>query len=412
MSNPILSPDEARELIDKHGGIRPAARASGISFGAIRTAANKTRDLPVQDEAIDDHERDISRLKQEVSSLRRQLTESRHEADTAEMIREKIYGISGTSPNPPIWVPGEIAAGNPGVPMTLWSDWHWAEKVVAAEVGGVNEFDSNIATIRSKRLVDKVIDLSVNHMTSPDYPGIIVNLAGDLMNGVIHEELRDTNDQYNQPAMLDLQDNLAMHLEALADQFGKVFAPGVVGNHGRETIKPRMKGRVYTSYEWNIYQQLTRYFRNDPRIQFYIPNETDAYYKVYDHKFLLTHGDSLGVAGGDGIIGSMGPITRGAIKVGRSEAQIGRDFNTILMGHWHQYLTLPGIIVNGTLKGYDEFARLALRAPYQRPTQALWFVHPDHGITAHWPIYLEKKQASTNEWVSWPNKQEEANGRR
>jgi hypothetical protein len=28
---------------------------------------------------------------------------------------------------------------------------------------------------------------------------------------------------------------------------------------------------------------------------------------------------------------------RGAIKVGRSEAEIGRDFDTILMGHWHHY---------------------------------------------------------------------------
>jgi hypothetical protein len=93
---------------------------------------------------------------------------------------------------------------------------------------------------------------------------------------------------------------------------------------------------------------------------------------------------------------------RGAIKVGRSEAQIGRDFDTIMMGHWHQWLSLPGIVVNGTLKGYDEYARLGLRAPYQRPTQALWFVHPKHGVTAQWPIYLEAKQTSTQEWSSWP----------
>ena len=406
---PILSPDEARELIRQHGGIRPAARATGISFGAIRTAANKTANKEVEDEAIDTYERDMSRLKDEVRILRRQLTESRREADTAEQIRENIYEIAGQSPNPPIWNPRELVTGAPGVPMTLWSDWHWNEHVVAHEVGGVNEFNLEIAAARARKLTDKVIGLSIDHMTTPQYPGIIVNLGGDMISGLIHEELRDTNVTYHQPAMLDLQDNVAAALERIADEFGNVFVPCVVGNHGRETLKPRMKGRVFTSYEWNMYCQLIRYFRNDPRIQFFVPNETDAYYKVYGHRFLLTHGDSLGVKGGDGIIGSLGPIMRGAVKVGRSESQIGRDFDTILMGHWHQYITLKGIIVNGTLKGYDEYARLGLRAPYERPTQALWFVHPEHGITAHWGIYLEPQNKSDDQWISWP-KQEEAHG--
>lgn len=397
-----LDPDQARELVDTYGGLRPAARASGFSFGAIRSALQRGKVAPVQDEAIDTVERDMSRLKDEVKMLRRRVVEAQREEDNAERIRERVYELASNSPAPPIWVPGEIKSGVPGVPMTLWSDWHWTEKVVAAEVGGVNEFDSEIAHRRARDLTEKVIDLAINHMTSPQYPGIIVNLGGDMMSGSIHDELHETNDQYLLPGILDLQDNIAAALERIADAFGKVFVPCVVGNHGRMTHKPRMKGRVWTSYEWNIYCQLMRYFRNDPRIQFMVPNESDAFYRVYDHRFLLTHGDSLGVKGGDGIIGSMGPITRGAIKVGRSEAQIGRNFDTIIMGHWHQYLTLPGILVNGSLKGYDEFARLALRAPYQRPIQALWFVHPKHGVTANWPIYLEAQRTSSQDWVSWP----------
>src|SRR5262249_43643226 len=116
-----------------------------------------------------------------------------------------------------------------------------------------------------------------------------------------------------------------------------------------------------------------------------------------------THGDLLGVKGGDGIIGALGPIMRGALKTSRSEAQIDREFDTLVIGHWHQYLTLPGLIVNNSLKGYDEFARLALRAPYSRPSQALWFSHPEHGITAHWQVYLDKQRLATDntKLVSW-----------
>jgi len=224
-----------------------------------------------------------------------------------------------------------------------------------------------------------------------------------MLSGDIHEELFATNDRTTQQCINDLTDLIASALERMADEFGKVFVPCVVGNHGRASRKPRMKGRVYTSHEWNIYVSLERHFRKDTRVQFMIPSETDAYFKVYGQRFLLTHGDSLGVRGGDGIIGAIGPIMRGSLKVGRSEAQIGRDADWIIMGHWHQMLWLPGVIVNGALKGYDEYARLAIRAPYSRPSQALWFVHPEHGITAKWEVFLAPlMQAQTqNEWLTW-----------
>lgn len=164
-----------------------------------------------------------------------------------------------------------------------------------------------------------------------------------------------------------------------------------------------MKNRVFTNYDWSIYCALERDFKKDKRIKIMVPSEADAHFNVFGHRFLLTHGDSLGVKGGDGIIGSIGPIMRGLIKLHNSKAQINRDFDTALLCHWHQYFTLPGLIVNGSLKGYDEYSQLALRAKFQRPIQALSFIHPEHGITAQWPVYLEGQQASTGprDWVSW-----------
>jgi hypothetical protein len=124
---------------------------------------------------------------------------------------------------------------------------------------------------------------------------------------------------------------------------------------------------------------------------------------VYGTRFLLTHGDALGVKGGDGIIGSIGPIMRGSIKVRDQEIQLGEQIDMILMGHWHQMLWLPRVIVNNCLKGFDEFARLAVRAPFSRPSQALFFVHPQHGITARWEVFLEgQRRAEKAEWVAWP----------
>jgi hypothetical protein len=235
------------------------------------------------------------------------------------------------------------------------------------------------------------------------YPGIVICLGGDMMTGDIHDELRENSWATPQQSVNDLTDVLASAIDAMATKFGRVFLPCVVGNHGRGTLKPRAKGRVYTSHEWLIYNNLERHFKRTKSVRFFISLETDAHFKIYGHRFLLTHGDALGVKGGDGIIGSLGPIARGAVKVGRSEAQIGRDFDTLLMGHWHQRMAPPGVIANGALIGYNEFARIHLRARYERPSQQLFFAHPEHGLTAMLPIYLEprRKANEDKEWVAW-----------
>jgi predicted phosphodiesterase len=364
-------------------------------------AAQKTpADMLVDAEAI------IRKRNSEIADLRRTRDRLQKEADTAEEIRRVIYEIKECDPEPPAWISKLTGPnGKRGGPVTIWSDWHWGETVSKAEVGGVNEFNAGIARKRAKALVERTIDLSFNHMgrAKTEYPGLVLCLGGDMISGDIHEELMVTNDRTPLQAVNDLTDCLAGGIDALATKFGKVFIPCVAGNHGRNTHKIRAKGHLYTNYDWNIYCNLARYYRGNKHVQFLIPPENDAFFNVYGHRFLLTHGHTLGVKGGDGIIGAIGPIMRGRIKVGRSETQVGRDFDTLLMGHWHQMLWLPGCIVNGALKGYDEYARLFLRAPYAQPSQALFFVHPEHGLTAKWEVFLDKQRRTTDnkDWVTF-----------
>jgi hypothetical protein len=344
---------------------------------------------------------------QRVRQLERELKDIQREKDSAENIRETIYSLSAQTPEPPKWIDSKHSTiGHPGIPVEIWSDWHWGEVVNPTEVGGVNTFNRTIAKRRLQTLIDNTIDLTFNHMTKPKYPGIVICLAGDFFTGTIHDELRETNEGFVFQILSELQDQMAMAITQMADKFGRVFLPAVVGNHGRTSLRPRAKGRVYENYEWNLYCQLERYFRSDDRVQFFIPGETDAFFTVLGHRFLLSHGDVMGVRGGDGIIAALGPIARGAIKVGRSEAQIGRDFDTLLIGHYHTYMPrgdTSAAMVNGSLVGYNEHARLMLRVPYARPSQALFFVHARHGITFQIPVYLEDipRKHPAKEWVSW-----------
>lgn len=398
------------QVIEKHeGNMTKAAIELGMAGSSLRQlkATAKARGLTAASKVLDEE----GKLRTQLKLAQQKVKELEKENDTAEAIREAVFKLSGHTPEPPAWIMREGKGGHRGCPITMWSDFHWGEVVNRDEVGGVNEYNTDIARTRAKRLVDVTCDLAFHHMgrARVQYPGIVICLGGDMISGDIHEELSISNQITSMQTVNELTDQLAGSLDMMATKFGKVFVPCVVGNHGRSTKKMRMKGRVYTSFDWLVYCNLERFFKKDKHIQFMIPPEADAHFKVYGHRYMLTHGDSLGVKGGDGIIGSLGPIMRGAIKVGRSEAHIGRDFDTLLMGHWHQYLTLPGVIVNGALKGYDEYARLALRVPYTRPSQALWFSHPEHGITAHWQVYLEGQQQATDnsDWVSWSQARKE-----
>jgi hypothetical protein len=381
------------KLMEKHrGSASAAATAAGKSEGQGRALAReaKARGLTAQTVIRDP----LAKLQIENADLRRRVKESEHEQETAAAIREQIWKIEAHDPSPPKWTFGTGRDGFRGMPMLLASDWHYGEVVRPEEIGGLNKFNSEIASTRIRRFTETAIDLAFNHMgkAKTKYPGIFLLYGGDMISGSIHEELAITNDRTPIQCVNDLTDLMGTQVETLATKFGKIWVPCVTGNHGRNTKRMYAKGRVFHSYEWNIYCNLARSFKGNKNVHFSIPEETDCRFNVYGHRYLLTHGDTLGVKGGDGIIGALGPIRRGEIKIRNAESQIDRDFDTLVMGHWHQYIPLPGLTVNNALKGYDEYARSILRAPFSRPSQAMWFTHPEHGVTAHWQIYLEGQQ--------------------
>jgi hypothetical protein len=337
--------------------------------------------------------------------LEKELRRRSVERDSAAKIRTEIYKLDEVSPEPPKWLMKDHSKHSTGVPVISLSDWHWGEKVDPDQVGGRNRFDRSVAKRRVRVLNEAVIDLCFNHMTNPVYPGAVVPILGDMITGAIHDDLRETNDGPVQLSCIEVEENIIGLLRSWADKFGRLYVPCVPGNHGRNTLKSRIKNRVYESYEWNIYQHIERYFRNDKRVSVDVPNDVDAHFTVLGHRFMATHGDCLGVKGGDGFIGAIGPIARGSIKVGRSEATIGNDFDTLIIGHYHIYWPrgdAAAVMVNPSLIGFNEWAKLGLRVPYSRPAQSLAFIHQRHGFTAQWPIYLDgSKQAPDN--TPWCN---------
>jgi hypothetical protein len=339
-------------------------------------------------------------LLDEVRELRARLCAAEKASLDDEYVKRQILKMAAAAANPPLWLnPARVTKGGLHVPTLLLSDLHWGEKVFPAQINGVNEYDIAIAQRRLRTAVERTIDLCMHHMVAPNYPGIVLALGGDMLSGDIHEELSETNDVPVMVAWLDLRDCLVRAIGMLADAFGRVFVPCVTGNHGRNTKKPRAKGRNYTNFDWLLYQVLARHFEGDRRIQFYIPDGSDAHWTVFGHRYCLTHGDQF--RGGDGMIGALGPIARGDHKKRSRDAQLDLGFDTLLMGHWHQLIMLQRFIVNGSLKGYDEYAA-SNNFGFEPPQQALWLTHSERGITFSMPVHLEDRRRAVNtRWLEF-----------
>lgn len=332
----------------------------------------------------------------EVKALQQRLRAAEERLLTDAYVKERILRITSGEPKVPEWTLKTTAKSDlTGVPTLFASDWHWGEVVRPAEIGGVNEFNLKIARKRAETLINVATELLTQHLSSARYPGICLILGGDMLSGDIHEELSDTNEEPVMVAWLDLLGVLKWVVQSLEATFGRVFIVGVTGNHGRNTRKPRMKRRNHSNFDWLLYQVLRRDVESD-KVSFLIPDGPDALFRLYHHRYMLTHGDQF--RGGDGIIGPLGPITRGDIKKRSKQAQIQAGYDTLLMGHFHQLIQLDSLIVNGSLKGYDEYAH-ANNFKFESPRQALWITHPEYGITFQMPVYVERRHK--DEKVAW-----------
>lgn len=386
----------ALDALTRAGAANEAAEALGLNRGTFndRVRAAKAAGLK-PDPAI----------KQEqgayIKRLEADLVKAEKDRLTHSAIRRAIIGLADNvvKTEAPAWcVTQKVSDSSPGVPTLFASDLHWGEVVHPAQIGGVNKFNIDIAHKRMDLMGERAVRLLSIISPKLDYPGIVLVLGGDMISGNIHDELTATNEMNSMPCVLDLYGRLVSLIEMLADKFGKVFCPCVSGNHGRDTHKIWNKDRHHTSFDWLLYNFLAKRFENDKRVSFFIPDGPDALYRIYGHRYLLTHGDQF--RGGDSMIGALGPLTRGDHKKRSRNAQIDMEYDTMICGHWHQYIHLTRLIVNGSLKGYDEYAYNS-NFGFEVPQQALWLTHPKYGITFRMPVRLdEPRNASKAGWVS------------
>ena len=333
---------------------------------------------------------ELDALKKRDSLSAREIQKLNGQVDRLTRTIESSEQILAQNLHPPTWLAPAKPKKSSATLVVMLSDTHFDEVVVPEEVDFLNAYNRTIATMRLKKWTENVIKVSRHYLSGVNYDGVFLILGGDIFSGDIHEELHDTNADTMLGSLLYWSEQLSASISLLAEEFGKVHITSVVGNHGRTTRKPRMKLRVKTNYDWLVTKMIERYFEKDKRVTFQIPEGADSLVSIYGYGQLITHGDQA--SGGGGIGGIYPPIMRMRARKAQRYLATGANFQTMWCGHWHQLVQTPSLIINGSLKGADEYSFIN-NFGFEQPQQALAVITPERGITIQAPVFCADRKA-------------------
>lgn len=272
------------------------------------------------------------------------------------------------------------------------SDLHLDEVVNPAEIGGLNSYNRKIAEIRLRSWAERACEMGDRHKHK--WQGAFVFLGGDMVSGAIHEELRETNEALLPETVVYWAPRIASALKTVADFYGHLKVPAVVGNHGRLRIRMPAKRRGRDSWDWVLYQMVMAHLSQEKHIEFDIASGSYLFVEIYPNKprIFLTHGDEVGGGGGwAGVWSPLGTIYKRAVTMAAAHKY---QIDYAVIGHWHQCVLAhqAGLCGSGALKGWDEYAA-AMRFQPELASQNWWVVTPEHPTTLAAPLFLQNRKA-------------------
>lgn len=340
------------------------------------------------------------RLREETAAAKRAVVRMR--AETREVLAEnsrlrKMVDIATTLDRPrtpPRWLAPTKAEGHHAIITTIFSDLHLDEVVNLVEVERVNKFDRRIAELRIKRYFDCLLELPRDYISNIEYDGLVIFAVGDTLSGEIHGELTETNAAPLQQTIDYWIDPMVAGLRLLHSEYKNITLVALAGNHGRNRDERRSPAKQKAARNWDpfFWKQVARYFADRRDITFIIPDSADCGLNVMGTRYRATHGDQF--QGGKGIAGIFSPLMLGKKRKAERQQAVKNPFDVMVLGHFHQYISAAssGLIVNGSLKGYDEYA-YDKNFNYEVAQQAMWLTTPEHGATAfHMPIVVEQRK--------------------
>jgi len=275
---------------------------------------------------------------------------------------------------------------NEAIAISIISDVHIEEPVIKSVVSNLNEYNLTIAAERVTRYFRRLIYM-INQSRKAGYnvDVLVVGLLGDFISGYIHEELEEINQLTPTEASLVIQELLISGIRFLSEygDLKQIIIPCVPGNHGRTTKRKRHSTGYKNSYEWLMYNNMKQIFDNIggyENVKFIISESEFIYLPLFGYMNKFSHGDHFNYQGGIG--GLEVPLKKWIL---RENVVVKTDMSWI--AHWHQYIVLNKVRVNGSVIGYNSYARAYGFEP-DVPKMQFQLLDKKKGFTLNNPIIL------------------------
>jgi len=237
-------------------------------------------------------------------------------------------------------------------------------------------FDSHVYTDRLSQLYEAVDNIVRMHRNDSALRIIHVFDAGDNVHGErVGQQGRMNDFEFGIPEQLAISTSVMGELiDKLLGIFDEVHWHDAPGNHGN-LDKIYSAGSNWDLVRVNLMENLKStqdriFFHRPPHINRVAFSIAD----VMNHKFLVTHGDT---------IKSYGGFPFGSVIKKMEHWRFINHFDAAVLGHFHtaNVLNFNGmpIIMNGTIVSHDEYAlQLGYDSP---PSQTIFGTSEDHLVT-------------------------------
>ena len=331
------------------------------------TGKPKAEDLPIDKQV--EIEREKVRAKSEgwqhkFGFLSKEYEKQERKLDAVLELKKKTPQTMDIKPKLP-------SGGSESVAVIVASDWHTEEDVRPDDVGGVNEFNLDIAKERALTMFQGGQRLWEICNKDTRIATIVLALLGDYITNTIHEDAQESNHLLPADAIWFAQNLIYNGIKFLLKEtdVAELVIPCHSGNHGRMTKKPR-HGSVEAgnSLERYMYHNLQAQLKDEPRVRFLIAEGYHSYLNLFGtYPIRFHHGHAIRYWGGVG--GLTIPVNK-AINEWNKNRHVKLD----VFGHFHQHMDGGNFIANGSLVGYNAFA-VAIKAAYEKPMQSFFLVN-------------------------------------
>lgn len=324
---------------------------------------------------------EVCYLRNQVCQLQREVDARKRDTGAVKaFFREAVEHMDRVQVDPPEYrapkvKPGSVRIHSPVVAVAQWCDWHVGKVQPPDEIEGFGEFSPELAKSRMASYVRAFSKWVEAHRSVYTINELSILVLGDLISGMIHDELMVTAAYPVPVQVVEAARLLSWSIAQLSPRYAKTVVHFVVeDNHSRLTHKPQSSQAGLNSFNYLVGMFTRERLLDVPNLSFNIYPQFQRTVEVGGRHYLLSHGHKVQGWAGFPYYGLERRAHREAMK--RMVTGIGK-FDRVIIGHWHAPLCHPYYWIGGSLSGTDAYDHSAGR--HAPPSQAAWMVHPRHG---------------------------------